>query len=93
MGPATVLYDEACGFCRWSAMRLRSWDRRDALRFVPLQSPDADLLLHGLPPGRRSASWHPVEADGRVWSAGAAFPRVLRALPGGAASPTRVTGA
>ncbi|MGZ8629365.1 MAG: thiol-disulfide oxidoreductase DCC family protein [Actinomycetota bacterium] len=84
MGPAIVLYDEDCGFCRWSADRLRSWDRRGALRFMPLQDPDASRLLHVVPPDRRASSWHLVEADGRVWSAGTALPRVMRALPGGA---------
>jgi hypothetical protein len=32
---------------------------------------------------RKLASWHLVTADGRVHSAGAAFPPLLRLLPGG----------
>lgn len=83
MQRATVLYDEDCGFCRWSADRIRSWDRRNALRFLPLQDPEADRLLHAVPLERRPASWHLVEVDGRVWSAGAAVPRLARRLPGG----------
>jgi predicted DCC family thiol-disulfide oxidoreductase YuxK len=81
---ATVLYDEDCGFCRWSADKLKAWDRRGALRFRPLQSSEADRLLEAVPHERRTTSWHLVEADGRAWSAGAAVSRVLRALPGGA---------
>jgi len=81
---AIVIYDRDCGFCRWSADRIRAWDRHSRLRFVPLQAAEADTLLHEVPPERRSASWHVVETDGRVWSAGAALPRLLRMLPGGA---------
>ena len=84
MSRAIVIYDEDCGFCRWSADRLRAWDRRQALRFVPLQDRETDRLLEEIPRERRGQSWHLVEPDGRVWSAGAAVPRVLRRLPLGA---------
>ena len=83
MRRATVLYDEDCGFCRWSADRLRAWDRHRNLAFVPLQGSEADRLLHAVPENRRASSWHLVESNGRVWSAGAAVPRVMRTLPGG----------
>lgn len=84
MGRVTVLYDPDCGFCRWSAERLRVWDRRHALGFEPLGSAHADRLLLVVPVERRLDSWHVVERDGRVWSAGQAVARVLRLLPGGA---------
>jgi predicted DCC family thiol-disulfide oxidoreductase YuxK len=80
---ATVVYDDDCGFCRWSAERLRTWDRRRVLRFVTLRSDDAERLLAPVPRERRPLSWHLVTPDGRVWSAGAAVPQVLRLLPGG----------
>jgi predicted DCC family thiol-disulfide oxidoreductase YuxK len=80
----SVIYDEDCGFCRWSADRLRAWDRRRGLRFVPLQDREADRLLEAVPPERRGQSWHLVEPEGRVWSPGAAVPRVPRRLPLGA---------
>jgi predicted DCC family thiol-disulfide oxidoreductase YuxK len=32
---------------------------------------------------RKLASWHLVTADDRIYSAGAAFPPLLRLLPGG----------
>ena len=84
MGEPLVLYDEDCGFCRWVAERLRRWDRRRALRFGSIQQADEDGSLEAVAPGERYASWHFIEADGRVWSAGAAIPRVLERLPGGA---------
>ena len=34
----TVLYDEDCGFCRWSADKLRRWDTRGRLTFAAIQS-------------------------------------------------------
>jgi predicted DCC family thiol-disulfide oxidoreductase YuxK len=81
----TVLFDAGCGFCRWSTNKIRSWDRRKHLRFVPLQSDEANELLAGVDPERRSTSWHLVDASGRVYSAGAAVSPLLRQLPLGRA--------
>jgi predicted DCC family thiol-disulfide oxidoreductase YuxK len=81
---ATVFFDGDCGFCRWSADRLRRWDRRRRLRFATLASPDADAALGALDPGTRYGSWHLVTPDGRVRSAGAAIPAILSLVPGGA---------
>jgi predicted DCC family thiol-disulfide oxidoreductase YuxK len=81
--PATLLYDADCGFCRWSLGKLLAWDRRGALRPMTLQSPEAERLLAGMPPEERMASWHLVDAEGRIHSAGAGFAPLLRLLPGG----------
>jgi predicted DCC family thiol-disulfide oxidoreductase YuxK len=81
-GPAILLYDAGCGFCRWSAEWLRRWDRRRRLRLVPLHNPEARDLLTELPEARRSESWHLV--DHRVRSGGAAVAPLLWLLPGGA---------
>jgi predicted DCC family thiol-disulfide oxidoreductase YuxK len=78
-----LLYDADCGFCKWSLSKVLAWDRRGALRPVALQDPEADLLLGAMDPERRMASWHLVTPEGRVYSAGAAFPPLLRLLPGG----------
>jgi predicted DCC family thiol-disulfide oxidoreductase YuxK len=83
MGRATVLYDGGCGFCRFSAERLRAWDRRNHLAFDTIQGAEGDLWLGDLEPATRVASWHLVTPDGRVWSAGAAVPELLRRLPAG----------
>ena len=84
MHRSILIYDEDCGFCRWSADRIRAWDRRGVLRFEPLQSAWTARLLRAVPLERRAASWHLVEPDGRVWSGGAAVPRLMRTLPAGA---------
>ncbi|HEX6131046.1 MAG TPA: DCC1-like thiol-disulfide oxidoreductase family protein [Actinomycetota bacterium] len=79
---ATVLYDDDCGFCRWTAERLRRWDRRRRLRFATIQGETGARLLGDLPPAERLASWHVVTPDGRR-SAGAALAPTLERLPGG----------
>ena len=79
----TVLYDADCGACRWCADRLRAWDRHQVLRFEPIGTTHGDRLLHAVPVERRLDSWHVVERDGRVWSAGQAVARILRLLPWG----------
>ena len=84
MEQAVILYDADCGFCRWSADRILAWDVRHRLRPVALQDPEADVVLQGMGSDRRMASWHLVTPDGRVLSAGAAVPDLLRLLPGGA---------
>ena len=83
MARATVFFDGDCGFCRWSADVLRRWDRADRLRFATLDSPEANAALAGLDRETRYGSWHLATPDGRIRSAGAAIPAILRLLPGG----------
>jgi predicted DCC family thiol-disulfide oxidoreductase YuxK len=79
-----VLFDEGCGFCRWSLDRLLRWDRGGRLRAVPIQSPEGDRLLADLTDEDRVASWHLVTPDGRRYSGGAATAPLARLLPAGA---------
>src|ERR1700761_3068437 len=83
MASATVIYDADCGFCKACLAVLLVWDRRSALRPLPLGTAEADELLSDLPPAARITSWHLIEADGRRHSAGAAFAPTLRLLRGG----------
>jgi predicted DCC family thiol-disulfide oxidoreductase YuxK len=83
MAQAVLLFDSRCGFCRRSVSRILRWDRHGRLRPVALQDPEADDLLGPMEEERKLASWHLVAEDGRVYSAGAAFPPLLRLLPGG----------
>ena len=83
MAQAIILFDSGCGFFRRWVSRFLRWDRNGRLRPVALQDPEADSLLGGMDEERKMASWHLVAADGRVYSAGAAFPPLLRLLPGG----------
>jgi predicted DCC family thiol-disulfide oxidoreductase YuxK len=79
----TVLYDDDCGFCKWSLDKILAWDRGDRVRPVPIQSPEGQELLSELPPEKRLDSWHLVGPDGTVRSAGAGAGPLARALPGG----------
>jgi predicted DCC family thiol-disulfide oxidoreductase YuxK len=81
---SVLLYDDDCGFCRVTLALILVWDRSRRLRPLALQAPEADRLLGDMSPERRMDSWHLVAPDGRVASAGAAFPPLLGQLPGGA---------
>ena len=80
----TVLYDGDCGFCKVTLATLLTWDRAARLAPVAIQSPRGAELLADLPLADHLASWHLVDSNGVVRSAGAALPDVFAALPGGA---------
>lgn len=80
---ATVLYDEDCGFCKWSLDKILAWDRHERLRPVPIQSEEGQRLLGSVPEELRLDSFHVVERSGTVRSAGAAGPPLLDLLPAG----------
>jgi predicted DCC family thiol-disulfide oxidoreductase YuxK len=79
-----ILYDEDCGFCRWSLDRLLRWDRHGRLRAAPIQGEEGDRLLADLNEHDRLASWHLIAPDGRRYSGGAAAGPMARLLPAGA---------
>jgi predicted DCC family thiol-disulfide oxidoreductase YuxK len=78
-----VLYDEDCGFCRWSLDKLLAWDRRQALQSVSIQSARGRELLGGVPEELHLDSFHLVAPDGTVRSAGVAAAPLAQLLPGG----------
>lgn len=80
---ATLLYDEDCGFCKWSLDKILAWDRSRNLRPLPIQSEEGQRLLAGVPEEKRLDSFHLVDPSGTVRSAGAAGPWLLDLLPGG----------
>lgn len=79
-----VLYDEDCGFCRWSLDKILAWDRHERLDPMPIQSAEGQRLLAGVPEALRLDSWHLVTPAGEVHSAGAGLPALFTELPGGA---------
>ena len=83
MERAVILFDDYCGFCRWSLSRILAWDRHGRLRPVALQSPESDDFLKGMDEERKRASWHLVAPDGRTHSGGQAVAHLARLLPGG----------
>jgi predicted DCC family thiol-disulfide oxidoreductase YuxK len=79
-----VLYDDDCGFCRWTLGLLLRWDRGRRLWPAPIVGPVGDRWLAAMPVAERLASWHLVEADGRVSSGGRGLAVVAGYLPGAA---------
>lgn len=80
---AVVLYDDDCGFCKWSLNKILAWDRHGRLRPTPIQGEEGQRLLVGVPEGERLNSWHVVLPTGEVRSAGAAAAPIFELLPGG----------
>jgi predicted DCC family thiol-disulfide oxidoreductase YuxK len=78
-----LLYDADCGFCRWSLDKLLSRDLHGRIRAVPLQSPEADVLLRGMDRETKMASWHLITPDRTIYSAGNALAPLLKLLPHG----------
>ena len=78
-----ILYDRDCGFCAWTVATLLRRDHRGALRVATIQGAEGERGLAGMPAGRRLASWHLVDDDGRLHSGGAGLPVVFEVLPGG----------
>jgi predicted DCC family thiol-disulfide oxidoreductase YuxK len=79
----SVLYDDDCGFCKWSLDKVLAWDRRGRLRPVAIQSDEGQGLLAEVPEAERLDSWHLVTPSGQVRSAGDAAEPLARLLPGG----------
>jgi predicted DCC family thiol-disulfide oxidoreductase YuxK len=77
-----ILYDEDCGFCKWSLDKILAWDRSWRLRPIAIQSDEGGRLLAAIDPEARLGSWHLI-SDGELFSAGAAAAPLARILPGG----------
>ena len=94
-GRATLVYDGTCGFCRRWVERVRRWDTRGRLEFVPYQAPDLETRFPALSRDACAQAIHLVEAGGAVHRGAAAGREVLRRLPGGVlwALPFRLPGA
>lgn len=80
---AVVLYDEDCGFCKWSLNKILAWDRHGHVRPSPIQGQEGRRLLRDLPAEQHLDSWHLALPSGEVYSAGAAAPLLVELLPGG----------
>ena len=84
MDDLIVLYDGDCGFCSVIVAVLLTWDRANGLDPVSIQSARGEELLIDLAQRDRLKSWHLIDAERRLYSAGAGIPVILDALPWGA---------
>jgi predicted DCC family thiol-disulfide oxidoreductase YuxK len=82
-GPATLIYDGTCGFCRRWVERVQRWDRRRLVAVVPWQTPDLETRFPGVSRSECTQAMHLVDAAGRIYPGAAAGREVLRRLPGG----------
>lgn len=78
--PLTILYDGTCRLCAGSKSRLERWKTAPAMRFVPLQSPEARTLVPGMREADYFGAMH-VVGEGRVHSAHEAWFRIMRLAP------------
>ena len=60
-----VLYDADCGLCKWLLAGLLRWDRRERLRPLPLDDPEAARLLERPRAGRAHGFLAPRRAQRR----------------------------
>jgi predicted DCC family thiol-disulfide oxidoreductase YuxK len=61
--PAVLFYDAGCPGCRLLARIILAADREGRIRTAPLDSPEADRVLSGMPNRRRFGSYHLVVGD------------------------------
>ena len=84
MDDLIVLYDGDCGFCSVMVAMLLTWDRAHGVEPVSIQSARGEELLIDLAQRDRLKSWHLIDAERTLYSAGAGIPFILDALPWGA---------
>ncbi len=78
----TLIYDGACGFCSRWVSRVQKWDRAGAVRYLPLQDPEAPVIA-GVSRTALQQAAHFVRQDGAVFAGARAARELLRCLPGG----------
>jgi predicted DCC family thiol-disulfide oxidoreductase YuxK len=82
--PLTVLYDDLCEFCRWTATSLRRWDRDRVLRFRPMHGAERTPILGDLVRGHDLGDHvHVVDSAGRVAVGSEALLAITALLPNG----------
>jgi predicted DCC family thiol-disulfide oxidoreductase YuxK len=79
-GNHILVYDGGCQFCRVTVGFLIWLDRHCRLMPTTLQDAERGELLSTIPAGDRWRSWHLIQPDGAVWSAGAVVMPLVREL-------------
>lgn len=77
-----VVYHDGCAFCRGWVDRLRRWDRRNRLEFLPLRDAQAPAIA-GVGRETLEQAAHVVMPSGQVYAGAEAFRAVCPLLPGG----------
>ncbi|MGH7527019.1 MAG: thiol-disulfide oxidoreductase DCC family protein [Gemmatimonadales bacterium] len=79
-----LLYDGNCGFCNDWVGRLRRWDQRGAIDYLPAQLRADVQDLPSIPDEALDRAMHLVLPNGRVYQGARALSPLLSLLPGGA---------
>jgi predicted DCC family thiol-disulfide oxidoreductase YuxK len=82
-GPASVIYDGGCAFCRRWVARVHRCDRNGLLEMVPYQSLDLERRFPAVSREDCARRVHLVDARGAVYRGAAAVREALCRLPGG----------
>lgn len=77
----TVLYDSECPVCLGSVERLRRWDTRKLLAYLPNQDPSVSKRFPSLSPEALAGSLYLVSPEGEVQEGADAVEALLRRLP------------
>jgi predicted DCC family thiol-disulfide oxidoreductase YuxK len=78
----TVIYNDACGFCRRWADHLRRWDRSGRVALLPLEDDRAPALA-ARSRSELEQAVHAILPSGQVLSGAAAIRSICGFLPGG----------
>ena len=77
----SLLYDDACGFCRVMVAAVLARDRGGRVRPVAIASDRGRSILGGMSEADAAASWHLYDhAEARLYSDGAVVAPLTRAL-------------
>jgi predicted DCC family thiol-disulfide oxidoreductase YuxK len=75
-----VLYDSHCVLCSRSKAKLETWRTAPAMRFLPLESPEARALVAGMDEKRYQGAMHVLEG-GKIFSAHEGWYRLMKLAP------------
>ena len=81
-GEYTVLFDGKCPMCRAAVGRLRRWDRKGVLSYLPAESAEVGIRFPWVSPQALGESIHLVGPGGKTWEGAAALEELVRLLPG-----------
>lgn len=76
-----VVYDSDCGFCRWCAAMLKSWDKAERLCLVPAAQALSLQLHPQLTPKRCQQALQVILPDGQLLSGWDGLTAVAMRLP------------
>lgn len=78
----TLVYDGECPLCRATVSRLRRWDRKGVLTFVPYQDPRIPARFPWVSAQDLAKAAHLIGPEGRTWVGADAVQKAMSLLSG-----------